>query len=219
PGRLGDLAQLDGARVATGGHHLAHERLARDHAEEAAALADDEDGAYVLALREARGRRLRGVGDREHRRLRHHGVADRLRHGKIPRVSSAPPTSRIAATRAACRSVIRFSSATSHTRSNASLILSASRPRISSRSQKSRPRSCTHSKYDTVTPPALARMSRTAKIASASIVVGPFAPSTTSRVWTRPAFAPVSWSSRAATKSTSHGSSSSSSFVMRSQRS
>ena len=37
--------------------------------------------------------------------------------------------------------------------------LSASFARISSRSQNSRPRSCTHSKYETVTPPAFVRMS------------------------------------------------------------
>ena len=91
-----------------------------------------------------------------------------------------------------------FSSDTDQTRSNASIIFSASRVRISSRSQNRRPRSCTHSKYDTVTPPALARMSgttgipRSAKIASASSVVGPFAPSTISFASTRPAFSPVS---------------------------
>src|SRR5216683_3139317 len=52
--------------------------------------------------------------------------------------------------------------------------------------QKKDCRSCTHSKYDTVTPPALARMSgtrkmpRSRKMASASGVVGPLAPSTIS---------------------------------------
>src|SRR5450759_4602721 len=52
--------------------------------------------------------------------------------------------------------------------------------------QKKDCRSCTHSKYDTVTPPAFARisgtrkMSRSRKIVSASGVVGPFAPSTIS---------------------------------------
>ena len=65
------------------------------------------------------------------------------------------------------------SSETFQTRSNASDSLSASRRRISSRSQKSRPRSCTHSKYETVTPPAFVRMSgstgmpRSARIAVA----------------------------------------------------
>ena len=52
--------------------------------------------------------------------------------------------------------------------------------------QKKDWRSCTHSKYDTVTPPAFARMSgtrkmsRSRKISSPSGVVGPLAPSTIS---------------------------------------
>ena len=64
--------------------------------------------------------------------------------------------------------------------------------------QKKDWRSCTHSKYDTVTPPALARMSgmrkipRSRKISSASGVVGPFAPSTISLALTSRAFREVS---------------------------
>ncbi len=64
-------------------------------------------------------------------------------------------------------------SETSQTRSKASASFSARRLRISSRSQKSRLRSCTHSKYETVTPPAFVRTSgstgipRAARIASA----------------------------------------------------
>src|SRR5436189_298807 len=63
-------------------------------------------------------------------------------------------------TSAAWRRVIPRASESSQTRSKASPILSASRARMSSRSQNSRPRSWTHSKYETVTPPVLARMRR-----------------------------------------------------------
>ena len=68
---------------------------------------------------------------------------------------------------------------------------------MSSRPQKKRPMSCTHSKYDTVTPPAFVRMSgstgipRSRKIASASSEVGPLAPSAIMRAFTRGAFSPV----------------------------
>ena len=98
---------------------------------------------------------------------------------------------------------------------------SASRWRISSRSQNSRLRSCTHSKYETVTPPALVRTSgstgipRAARIPSPATDVGPLAPSATSRQRSAPAFVSVTWSSRAASTSTSHSSSSSSSFESR----
>ena len=97
------------------------------------------------------------------------------------------------ATRAAVRSVRLFSIEISQTRSNASLIFSASLARISSRPQKRPPRSCTHSKYETVTPPAFVRMSgrigiaRALRIASASSEIGPFAPSAISLHWRRPA--------------------------------
>jgi hypothetical protein len=116
--------------------------------------------------------------------------------------------------------VIPRSSEISQTRSKASFSFSASFSRISSRPQKRRPRSCTHSKYETVTPPAFVRMSgrigipRSARIASASSEVGPFAPSEISRAWIRCAFSSVTWSSRAASTRMSQGSSSSSAFVM-----
>ena len=105
----------------------------------------------------------------------------------MPRSSSALATSWMPATSAAVRSVIPCRSEISQTRSKASSILSVSFERISSRPQNRRPMSCTHSKYETVTPPAFVRMSgrtgmpRAARIASASIEVGPFAPSATSR--------------------------------------
>ena len=72
-----------------------------------------------------------------------------------------------------------------------------------------------------MTPPALVRMSgrigipRSARIASASSDVGPLAPSAISLAWIRGAFSSVTWSSRAARTRMSHGSSSSSSFVIR----
>ncbi len=53
---------------------------------------------------------------------------------------------------------------------------------------------------------------RSAKIASASIEVGPFAPSATIFVSILGAFSPVSWPSSAARTRMSQGSSSSSSF-------
>jgi len=73
-------------------------------------------------------------------------------------------------------------------------------------------RLCSHSKYETVTPPAFARMSgttkipRSARIESASRSVGPFAASTRMRHWTRAAFSAVIWRSIAAGISTSHAS-------------
>ena len=69
----------------------------------------------------------------------------------------------------------------------------SSRALISEASQKKLSRSWTHSKYETVTPPALARMSgttltpRSCRIASAPGVVGALAPSTTMRARTLPA--------------------------------
>ena len=134
-----------------------------------------------------------------------------------PRLEAAA-TSRMPETSAASRRLIPSPVERLQTRSNASAIFSASFARISSRPQKRRPRSCTHSKYDTVTPPAFAstsgstRMPRSRRIASASTEVGPFAPSVIRRAWTRSAFSSVSWSSRAARTRMSHGSSSSSAF-------
>ena len=71
--------------------------------------------------------------------------------------------------------------------------------------------SCTHSKYDTVTPPALqstsgmTKMSVRARIASASGVVGPLAPSARIRHFRRPAFSAVMTRSSAAGTSTVQG--------------
>ena len=79
--------------------------------------------------------------------------------------------------------------------------------------------SCTHSKYETVTPPALARMSGTtamprwAKISSASGSVGPFAASTMIEAFTRSALSRVSWPSIAAGMRRSQSNSKSSSLV------
>src|SRR5207237_9372007 len=228
---LRDLAKHHAARVEPLRHDLAHERLARHDAEQPPVVLRDEDRPHLAVVRKAAARLLRARAGRKRRRLGHHRVAYRLgahrahSHGKMPRASSAAATSRIAATIAAWRRVIPLSSETEYTRWRASPIMSDSLSRISSRSQKSRPRSCTHSKYETVTPPAFARMSgttgipRSPRISSASIVVGPFAPSTTSVACTRPAFAHVSWPSRAASTRTSHGSSRSCSLVIRSQRS
>src|SRR6266540_6241289 len=58
-------------------------------------------------------------------------------HGNSPRASSAAATSRIPVTSAAWRNVSPRASESSQTRSKASPILSASRARMSSRSQKS----------------------------------------------------------------------------------
>jgi hypothetical protein len=75
---------------------------------------------------------------------------------------------------------------------------SVKRAFTSSSVQKKCCRLCTHSKYDTVTPPALARMSGTTKmprsrrISSAARSVGPFAPSTTILQRSRSALSPVS---------------------------
>ena len=81
-------------------------------------------------------------------------ITDRARGPRArPRPRGSPATS------AAVRSVTPAPRETSQTRSKASPILSASLARISSRPQKRRPRSCTHSKYETVTPPAFVRMS------------------------------------------------------------
>src|SRR5262245_1405634 len=78
-------------------------------------------------------------------------------------------------------------------------------PSLTSRSdQKKSCRSCTHSKYETVTPPALARVSgststpRSWRISSASGVVGPLAAAAMMGALIRPALAAVIWFSSAA---------------------
>ena len=70
----------------------------------------------------------------------------------------------------------------------------ASRRRlISSSPQKKLEKSCTHSKYETITPPELAItsgtrvMPRSANTLSPALVTGPLAPSTTSLALTRSA--------------------------------
>ena len=93
--------------------------------------------------------------------------------GRAPGPRAPPRRPLIPATSADVRSVRFFSAETSQTRSNASFSFSASLARISSRPQKRRPRSCTHSKYETVTPPAFVRMSgRTGIARSAEDRVG-----------------------------------------------
>ena len=113
-----------------------------------------------------------------------------------------------------------FASASSQTRSNASPSLSASRARISSRVQNRRPRSCTHSKYDTVTPPAFVRTSgqdRGCRARRGSrrprSTSGRSRPRRRASCSSRGAFSAVIWSSSAASTSRSHGSSSSSALV------
>ncbi len=83
-------------------------------------------------------------------------------------------------------------------------MIRTSRWLISSSVQKKLEKSCTHSKYDTVTPPALAitsgatRILRSRRMSSASGVVGPLAPSMTMRVLMWGALAAVIWPSSAA---------------------
>src|ERR1700682_1982316 len=83
-------------------------------------------------------------------------------------------------------------------------MMRSSRRLISPSSQKNDCRSCTHSKYETVTPPALARMSgttmmpRCSRMRSASGVVGPLAPSMITEAWIRPALRAGIWFSSAA---------------------
>ena len=150
-----------------------------------------EDGPH-LGPHQRLARLLRARRRVERMRLGHHRVADALlavaRRSRIdpPRLErrrdlADPGDERGVAQRQA------VGLGQPQTRSNASPSFSASRRRISSRSQKRRPRSCTHSKYETVTPPAFVSTSgrtgipRSARIASAATDVGPFAPSTTSR--------------------------------------
>ena len=102
-------------------------------------------------------------------------------------------------------------SASSQTRSKASFSLSTSLARISSRFQKSLPRSCTHSKYETVTPPAFVRMSGRTGSRARRESRPPRSSSARSRpprracTATRGAFSAVSCSSRAARTRMSHG--------------
>src|SRR5436309_252830 len=113
-----------------GGDEVAHEGLARHDSDEIAVVAH-EHGAH-LRIGKPLPRLLRGLGHVERDRLRDHRVAREAAHGKIPRATSAPETSRIAATRAALRRGSSFSIESDHTRSNASFSFSASRARISS---------------------------------------------------------------------------------------
>ena len=78
--RLGDLTQGNLARVASLSHHRANKGLARDHADEAPVVLDDEHRAHVVAF-EATARVLRARGDAERRRLRQHRLANGLGHG------------------------------------------------------------------------------------------------------------------------------------------
>ena len=128
-------------------------------------VADDVHGAYLRGRQHLAGL-ARGRRDRERPRLGDHRVADAGRllaahplrgRARAPRGRRRRRGSRRRAPPSASRS--SRSLETSQTRSNASLSFSASFARISSRPQKSRPRSCTHSKYETVTPPAFVRMS------------------------------------------------------------
>ena len=81
-------------------------------------------------------------------------------------------------------------------------------------------RPCTHSKYETTTPPALAstsgrtRTPRSSRISSAAGVTGPLAPSQIIRALTRGALSSVITCSSAHGARTSHSISTSSSFVI-----
>src|SRR4051812_34932003 len=78
-GRLRDLADLRLARIAPRGDDLAHERLAREDADEAPVVADVDGAHFRLrqVLAGLLGRRVRF----ERLRLWDHGVADGLVHG------------------------------------------------------------------------------------------------------------------------------------------
>ncbi len=125
----------------------------------------------------------------------------------------ASATRATAISSAACRSVCCDASARSHMASKERPMIRRRRTLTSSSAQKSCWRSCTHSKYETITPPALHRMSGTtviprwARMRSASGVVGPLAPSAISLQRSRPAFAAVICPSIAAGTRTSHSSS------------
>ena len=117
----------------------------------------------------------------------------------------------------AVRRVTPWRSFTSQRLTKASLMMRSRRLLISSSVQKNELKSCTHSKYDTVTPPALASTSgttvtpRSASRSSAAGMVGPLAPSTIRRALIRPAFSSVICFSSAAGISTSQSTSQNSS--------
>src|SRR2546422_237870 len=100
-------------------------------------------------------------------------------YGKIPRHLYASTTRAIATMYAACRMSTFFASRMSQTRLKALTMMPSSFSSTSFFVQKNSDRFCTHSKYDTVTSPPLARMSgitrmpRLCKMSSASGVVGP----------------------------------------------
>ena len=116
--------------------------------------------------------------------------------------------------------LVCFSSYTCQVSLKARVTMSRSFEFTSGSFQKYSWRPCTHSKYETTTPPALARMSgRTStplssRISSAAGVIGPFAPSQTICAFTWAALSPVITCSSAHGASTSQSSSSSSSFVI-----
>src|SRR5215475_9174618 len=97
------------------------------------------------------------------------------------------------------------SSATRQVSLNARVVMSRSFELISSSFQKYSWRPCTHSKYETTTPPAFAstsgriRMPRSSRISSAAGVTGPFAPSAMIFAFTWSAF------ERVITCSSAHG--------------
>ena len=146
--------------------------------------------ARRTTLRGRARRRTRHVDDRARfvvderraarRRKSRVDVRDRGRGASSPRRRARPRRS----TRL-CASRRRARFACSWVSRNARAILRLRRSLISSSSQKLACRSCTHSKYETVTPPALARMSgstmmpRSNRMSSASGSVGPLAASAT----------------------------------------
>src|SRR5215475_11501458 len=101
----------------------------------------------------------------------------------MPRVMVASATRCTASPYAATRIGSLRVCAVSHVSSNARLTMSLSFAFTSTSFQKYSWRPCTHSKYETTTPPAFAstsgrmRMPRSSRIASAAGVTGPFAPS------------------------------------------
>ena len=79
--RLRDVAQPNVLRIEPGRDDLAHERLARDDADEPPVVLADEDGAHLGVLRKEQPRLLRARAVAEHRRLRHHRLAHDLLDG------------------------------------------------------------------------------------------------------------------------------------------
>ena len=190
------MSPRESPRVAPGSDDLTDERRPRHHPDEPAAIVGHEHRTDVRL-----GEPFSGLGcgrrGRQRRGLRHHRLAHETSRKEPPRLERrrhlADPADEGGALAASAAQ-----SESSQTRSKAVAIFSSSRDRISSRSQKKRPMSCTHSKYETVTPPAFVRMSgstwmpRSARISSASGDVGPFAPSARSCAWIRGAFSAVS---------------------------